>query len=86
MQASFFNSHFQLITPVVQDELLVISGVATLIDTLTWCICDDIEGILIPQPLYNGFEIDIQMRSRGHLLPVSFLEADSEYSAEDAFK
>ncbi|KAJ5736849.1 Pyridoxal phosphate-dependent transferase major region subdomain 2 [Penicillium malachiteum] len=73
-------------TPVSQHELLVTSGVAALIDTSTWCICDDSDGIVIPQPLYVGFEIDIQMRSRGQLLPVSFLESDRKYSIDHAFE
>lgn len=84
--ASFFNSYFHPITPVTQKELLVTCGVAALIDTLTWCICDDLEGILIPQPLYVGFKIDIEMRSRGQQLPVSFLESDREYSVDHTFE
>ncbi|KGO59252.1 Pyridoxal phosphate-dependent transferase, major region, subdomain 2 [Penicillium expansum] len=84
--ANFFNTNFDPIRPVSQNEILVTSGVAALIDTLTWCICDDNEGILIPQPLYVGFEIDIQMRSRGQMIPVSFLEPDREYSVDHTFE
>ncbi|KAJ5939718.1 Pyridoxal phosphate-dependent transferase major region subdomain 2 [Penicillium verhagenii] len=84
--ASFFNSNFHPMSPVSKDEFLVTSGVAALIDTLTWCICDDSDGILIPQPLYVGFEIDIQMRSRGQMLPVSFRESDRDYSIDHTFE
>lgn len=55
--ASFFSSHFHPITPVAQDELRITSGVAALIDTLTWCICDDFEGDLIPQLLYVNLRL-----------------------------
>lgn len=83
--ACFLNSFFRPIEPVVEQELLVASGVASLIDSLTWCICDDYEGILVPQPLYVGFKLDIPMRSRGKLLPVSFVESDREYSIHQVF-
>jgi hypothetical protein len=46
--------------------------VSAITDALIWCICGDGEGILIPQPLYTGFQVDIQMRSRGVIVPVGF--------------
>lgn len=52
------------------------SGVSALTDALTWCICGDGEGILIPQPLYTGFQVDVQMRSRGVIVPVGFKDVE----------
>lgn len=75
--AAFFSSHFKAVRPVTADQILPISGVSALTDALIWSICSDGEGILIPQPLYTGFQVDVQSRSKGLIVPVSFAEARS---------
>ena len=56
-----------------------------MIDHLTWCICNPGEAILFPQPLYPGFTNDVPTRSRGRLLPVSFLREDGTLNLDDVF-
>jgi hypothetical protein len=77
--STFFASHFHSFNPLTVDQILPISGVGALIDALTWCICGDGEGILFPQPLYTGFQVDVPTRSRGRIVPVGFEEVD-DYS------
>lgn len=64
------------------DQILPISGVGALTDALTWCICGDGEGILVPQPLYAGFQFDIPSRSRGVIVPVGFKGLDGYHEKQ----
>ncbi|AEO60892.1 hypothetical protein MYCTH_2310609, partial [Thermothelomyces thermophilus ATCC 42464] len=47
--ASYLNSSFQPHRAVRHEDILVLSGVTSVIDSLAWSICDEGEGIIIPQ-------------------------------------
>lgn len=64
---------------------MITAGVGAMLDHLTWCICENGDGILIPRPLYTGFEVDIPMRSRGRFIPVSFTNEEGSASFDKVF-
>ncbi|CAH0054584.1 unnamed protein product [Clonostachys solani] len=81
----FINRRFGPVIPVTGDELIISSGLAAAIDCLTWNICDEGDGILVPQPFYAGFITDIELRSRARVLPVSYRRKGRPYHLLDAF-
>lgn len=52
--ASFCNNKFKAYKKVTSDEVIVLPGVGSTMDSMVWAICNEGEGILIPQPLYMG--------------------------------
>ncbi|PYH99031.1 PLP-dependent transferase [Aspergillus ellipticus CBS 707.79] len=82
--ADFFNRQFHAQPPVFQYEIVVASGVTSLIDSRTWSTCSDNESLIIPRPLYNSFPTDMRLRSGGTLLPSSFMW-NNQTSLEDVF-
>ncbi|KAL5319879.1 hypothetical protein ACEPPN_012937 [Leptodophora sp. 'Broadleaf-Isolate-01'] len=70
--SNLFTTHFKSLSPIPPSQILPYSSISALTDALTWSICDEGEGILLPQPLYTGFRVDIPQRSRGVIVPVSF--------------
>lgn len=83
--ASYLNSQFQPLEPVCADSIAIGPGVTGLIDTITWNICNEGDGIIIPRPLYNSFPRDIEFRSKGKLIPASFVWDNETYSMDSAF-
>ncbi|KAK7979953.1 hypothetical protein PG989_012410 [Apiospora arundinis] len=83
--AAFFNLHFQAREPVLENELLILSGVTAVIDALAWSICNDGEGIIVPQPFYTGFKPAVGERARGVLTPASFQSIRGYQSLDDIF-
>ena len=83
--ASFFNNEFGAKQPVKYEEILVMSGATSIIDALVWSICNEGDGILIPQPFYTGYQIDINQRARGEVIPVPFLGIEGYSSLDDVF-
>ncbi|KAE8393453.1 pyridoxal phosphate-dependent transferase [Aspergillus alliaceus] len=83
--ADFFNANFSPRQKVSEYEIIVASGVTSLIDSIAWATCDVNEGIIIPQPLYNGFPTDIHLRSQAKLIPASFLWDNQTYSLDKVF-
>ncbi|KAK5166421.1 uncharacterized protein LTR77_007964 [Saxophila tyrrhenica] len=83
--SNFFNSRFAPLKPTQPDEFIITAGVTAMIDHLTWSICNEGEGILLPQPLYTGFTNDIPTRSKGKLVPVSFAREDGSVVLDDVF-
>jgi aspartate/methionine/tyrosine aminotransferase len=84
--AEFLNQTFRACQPITANDIFVTPGLASGIDALTWCICNDGDGILIPQPLYNGFQVDILNRSNAHVVPVSYTGVDGYSSLDDLFR
>lgn len=84
--AAFMTEEFGARDAVAYDQVLVMSGVSSVAEGLTWSICNDGDGILVPQPLYTGYQIDISQRSRGELIPVPFLGVEGYESFDDVFK
>ncbi|KAK5727556.1 hypothetical protein LTR15_003456 [Elasticomyces elasticus] len=83
--ALFFKENFHALGEVTAEQFVIASGVSAVIDHVTWCICDEGEGILFPAPLYTGFTNDLPTRSRGKLLPVSFRRNDGTLDLDDIF-
>ncbi|PQE06902.1 acc synthase protein [Rutstroemia sp. NJR-2017a BVV2] len=82
---SFFNSEFRAFEPVLEKELLILPGVAAVIDALTWSLCNDGEGIITPVPFYTGFKPMTSGRARGVLIPAPFQCVEGYRSLEDIF-
>jgi hypothetical protein len=59
--------------------------VTSVIDCLTWSICNEGEGIIIPQPFYTGFAVDIPTRARGVIIPASFHTLENYQGLDDVF-
>jgi histidinol-phosphate/aromatic aminotransferase/cobyric acid decarboxylase-like protein len=70
---------------ITAENILVTSGVASAIDGLAWVICDEGDQILIPQPFYTGFEVDILNRSNARVVPVSYTGVDGYSGLDDLF-
>ncbi|RAK88627.1 PLP-dependent transferase [Aspergillus costaricaensis CBS 115574] len=83
--AEFFNAYFDPRQRVNESEIIIASGVTALIDSIAWNTCSDDEGIIIPQPLYNGFPTDTRLRSQGKLLPASFVWDNETYNFDKVF-
>ncbi|ROV87603.1 hypothetical protein VSDG_09606 [Cytospora chrysosperma] len=84
--ASFFDAEFRAHEPVKDDEILIFPGVISLLDSLTWSICDEGEGIIVPLPYYTGFQPAVKERSRGVLIPASFQSLDGYHGLDDIFE
>ena len=83
--ASFFNTRFDPRTPVRSEEIIIAAGVSAVIYSVTYCLCDENDAILVPVPFYSNFSVDIEMRSRGKLVPVSLVDDSRPYSTTDVF-
>lgn len=81
----FLNSEFRPSEPVLQKELLVLPGVAAVIDALTWAICNEGEGIITPAPYYTGFKPMSSVRAGGVLIPAPFKDVEGYDSLDDVF-
>ncbi|CCT61193.1 hypothetical protein IAQ61_004988 [Plenodomus lingam] len=81
----FFNSEFRPSEPVLQKELLVLPGVAAVIDALTWAICNEGEGIITPAPFYTGFKAMNALRAGGVLIPAFFKSVEGYRGLDDVF-
>ncbi|SPO05310.1 related to 1-aminocyclopropane-1-carboxylate synthase, and related proteins [Cephalotrichum gorgonifer] len=68
--AAFWTREFQPRENITLDNIFITPGLASAIDALTWSICDEGDGILIPLPLYNGFNVDIMNRSNVRVIGV----------------
>lgn len=55
------------------------------IDALAWSICNEGEGIMVPQPFYNGFSFDVLNRSNVKLLGVTYASTPGYKDLEDVF-
>lgn len=66
-------------------EVLVLPGVISVLDSLTWSICNEGEGIIVPLPYYTGFRPAVKERSRGVLVPAPFRSLDGYRDLDDVF-
>ncbi|KAI0479733.1 putative acc synthase [Xylaria cf. heliscus] len=83
--ASFFNSEFRSHDPVMETDVLILPGVMSVLDSLTWSICNENEGIIVPMPFYTGFKPAVQERSRGVLIPAAFQSLEGYQSLDNVF-
>ncbi|KAG9569391.1 hypothetical protein KCU71_g2259, partial [Aureobasidium melanogenum] len=83
--AAFLNEVFQSRDTVTDADLFVTPGLSSAIDALVWSICDEGDGILIPQPFYNGFSVDVLNRSGGRIIEVPYGQVHGTLDLEDIF-
>jgi aspartate/methionine/tyrosine aminotransferase len=83
--ASFLNANFDPREAVRHEDILVLPGVTSFIDCLTWSFCNEGEGIIIPQPFYMGFSLDVPSRARGVVVPAVFQPLNGYNGFDDVF-
>lgn len=79
------NQKFHAHEPVKDAEVLVLPGVISVLDALTWSVCNEGEGIIVPLPYYAGFVHAAKERSRGVLIPAPFQSLDRCQGIDDVF-
>ncbi|KAE8406708.1 pyridoxal phosphate-dependent transferase [Aspergillus pseudonomiae] len=84
--AAFLNEEFHSRQTITQDNIFITPGLASAIDALTWAICNDGDGILIPQPYYNGFDFDVLNRSNGRVIGVKYEGVEGFSGLDDLFR
>lgn len=80
--AAFLTEEFQSRETITADNIFITPGLASAIDALAWSICDEGEGILVPQPFYNGFIFDTLNRSNARVVGVTYEDVEG-YSGLD---
>jgi bifunctional pyridoxal-dependent enzyme with beta-cystathionase and maltose regulon repressor activities len=83
--ASFFNSNFEAREKVEYSDIVILSGVGSTVDSIIWAICNEGDGVIIPQPLYAGFQLDVSGRSRAVLVPAPFQDVQGYQGLDDIF-
>lgn len=68
------------------NNILVTPGLASAIDGIAFAICNEGDGILIPLPLYNGFNVDIQNRSNVRVVGVKYEGIEGFSGLDDLFQ
>jgi len=84
--ATFLTDEFRSRETITADNIFITSGLASAIDALTWAICDEGDGILVPQPYYNGFEMDIPTRSNARVIGVPYQGIEGYSELDDLFR
>ncbi|KAJ5378116.1 uncharacterized protein N7496_005525 [Penicillium cataractarum] len=84
--AALLNEQFHSRTRITYDNIIVTPGLASAIDGITFAICNEGDGILIPQPLYNGFNVDIQNRSNVRVVGVKYEGIEGFGGLDDLFR
>ena len=62
--AQFVNQHFNPLTSVKEQQILVNNGAGSSVDNLCFCMGEPGDGILIGRPLYAGFFPDVQAHAK----------------------
>ncbi|XHF98611.1 hypothetical protein AWENTII_002159 [Aspergillus wentii] len=83
--AAFLTDEFQSREAITADNLFITPGCSSALDALAWAICDEGEGILIPQPFYNGFNFDTQYRSNARVVGVTYGDVEEYSGLDDLF-
>ncbi|CAG8093623.1 unnamed protein product [Penicillium salamii] len=83
--AALLNDDFQSKEIITADNILITPGVASAIDGLAWSICEDGDGILVPQPFYNGFTVDLLNRSNARVVGVTYRDIEGYSDLDDLF-
>lgn len=71
--------------PLTVDNVFITSSLAGALDALTWAICDEGDGVLIPLPLYNGFKVDLLNRSNVCVVGISYRGIEGYSNLDDLF-
>ncbi|KAI0116518.1 pyridoxal phosphate-dependent transferase [Nemania sp. FL0031] len=83
--ANYISSEFQARKTITADNIFITPGVASAIDALTWSICNEGEGILVPRPFYNGFNFDTLNRSNAKLVGIAYAHVEGYHGIDDLF-
>ncbi|RJE19305.1 hypothetical protein PHISCL_08362 [Aspergillus sclerotialis] len=83
--ASFLNEEFHPREMVTAANMFITPGLASAIDALSWAICNEGEGIMVPQPFYNGFLVDTLNRSNARLVGVTYDGVEGYKDLDDLF-
>ncbi|EXA34374.1 hypothetical protein FOVG_14358 [Fusarium oxysporum f. sp. pisi HDV247] len=83
--ASFWMDEFNPREPIGVDNIFITPGLSSAIDALIWAICDEGDAILIPLPLYNGFNVDVFNRSNVRVIGVSYTGVKGYSTLDDLF-
>ncbi|CAG7919655.1 unnamed protein product [Penicillium olsonii] len=79
------NDEFKSREEITVDNILITPGVASAIDGLAWSICEDGDGILVPQPFYNGFTVDLLNRSNARIVGMTYQDIEGYTNLDDLF-
>lgn len=83
--ATFLTREFHPLHSITADDIFITPGLASAIDAVAWSVCNDGNGILVPQPFYNGFQFDLLNRSNTQVVPVSYTEVEGYSGLDDLF-
>ncbi|TRX91993.1 hypothetical protein FHL15_007090 [Xylaria flabelliformis] len=70
---------------VLPGEVVILPGVISVLETLSWAICNENEGIIVPVPFYPGFQSSVGEKFRGKLIPATFQHISRYQSLDDLF-
>ncbi|PVV02955.1 hypothetical protein BB560_002582 [Smittium megazygosporum] len=80
--ASLVNRHFNVHTPITDDDIVVTNGCTAAINVISWIICNPGDAVLVSAPLYGAFLSDVTHRTGATLehvqVPVSELQSTSQ--------
>ncbi len=62
------------------EQLCVMNGCGTVVETLLSVLCDAKDSVLIPAPYYGGFDKDIEQRFHCSIVPIPTSPLDSTFS------
>ncbi|PLB54002.1 PLP-dependent transferase [Aspergillus steynii IBT 23096] len=84
--AALLTEQFHARSLITYDNILVTPGVASAIDGIAFAICDEGDGVLVLQPLYNGFKFDMQNRANVQIVGVKFEGVEGFGGLDDLFR
>ena len=65
--------------PVAPNQVVILAGVGSILESLFYVIADPGDGVLVPTPSYSGFWLDLEVRDYLTIVPV-------HTTAEDDFR
>ncbi|KAM0330786.1 hypothetical protein ACHAQA_003740 [Verticillium albo-atrum] len=68
--ANFVTKNFHTVTPVLPQQVSVTSGVGMAGEALGFSLCDRGDGVLLGQPYYGSFPLDLSTRAGVNAVPV----------------
>eukprot|EP00111_Clytia_hemisphaerica_P001465 TCONS_00004188-protein len=68
--SAFFNRFMHPQEKIVEQDVYVMNGCGTVIETIGRSICNEGDGVLIPAPYYTGFKSDLEQRIAVKTIPV----------------
>ncbi|KAH8812703.1 pyridoxal phosphate-dependent transferase [Xylogone sp. PMI_703] len=84
--AKFMNATFRPNHPLVLEHVTVLAGVSSVIDTISFCLAEKGDGILLGRPTYVGFISDMVNRAEVKPVLVSFESSGVDPTSLEAVK